>query len=396
MNMASNIEAMDREADALRPHYRRFLEHQGSRILLTAHSHQCWPDVSRDAQLECWDDAARWVDNKWGRVFEVIVPEFQRGVAARLGTQRWQDLAIAPNTHELLSRLVSCFPKDARVLTTDSEFHSLRRQLDRHAEDGMSVHWVPVEAPDFAARFIAAAEQQRPAWAALSQVFFTNSRVVHELPKILTALDALRIPVLVDVYHGFGALPLEVDTWPGAVFVTGGGYKYLQAGEGAAWMLLPAQTSFRPANTGWFADFAHLEERGGVQYGPGGSRFAGATFDPSGLYRARAVMRWMDTMGLDAAELRRRSLARTQLIIELHTQHRLADRGWALATPFEAEQRGGFVSLRHPDARVVCRRLLDEGVMTDARGDLLRLGPAPYTRGSEILRAMEILAALLG
>jgi hypothetical protein len=33
-----------------------------------AHSHHFWPDVSREAQLEYWDDCAKLSDEKWEKV----------------------------------------------------------------------------------------------------------------------------------------------------------------------------------------------------------------------------------------------------------------------------------------------------------------------------------------
>ena len=52
-----------RTPNALAPHYSRF--RVADRLLLTGHSHQAWPDVARQAQLEAYDDAAELVDGKW-------------------------------------------------------------------------------------------------------------------------------------------------------------------------------------------------------------------------------------------------------------------------------------------------------------------------------------------
>ena len=62
------------------------------------------------------------------------------------------------------------------------------------------------------------------------------------------------------------------------VFVTGGGYKYCQLGEGNCFLRVPPHTGMRPVLTGWFAAFDSLAEVGdrGVPYGPGARAFAGA------------------------------------------------------------------------------------------------------------------------
>ncbi len=67
-------------------------------------------------------------------------------------------------------------------------------------------------------------------------------------------------------------------------------------------MHVPAKIiKLSPINTGWLADFSALEKAqvGKVSYGPGGQAYMGATFDPSGLYRMRAVFRWMKDINLN-------------------------------------------------------------------------------------------------
>ncbi len=396
--MTSDVAALDAFATRLRPHYSRFLDLLGEDILMTAHSHQAWPDVSREGHLTAWDDAADLVDNKWSKVFKSILPEFQRRVATRIGSTRPLDLAIAPNTHELVYRLASCFPSDGRVVTTDAEFHSLRRQLNRLAEDGLQVTIVPVQdGHDYARRFLEAVDKVRPHWAALSHVLFTTSRILHDLPAILAGLDARGVPVLVDTYHSFNALPLEVDSWPGTVFVTGGGYKYAQSGEGSCWLLLPPDAErFRPRHTGWFADFRGLDgDQTEISYGPRGMRFFGATFDPTPLYRAVWTMRWMDEQGLSPRVLRTQSVRATRLLISLYDRFDFEARGVALLTPREDELRGPFVTFETERAARLCEALALRGVRTDRRGPLLRFGPAPYTTSVEIRRAMSVLRDLV-
>ncbi len=394
---------IDALAERLRPHYSHFFANVGSDILLTAHSHQAWPDISRTAQLAAWDIAAARIDEKWDHIFATILPDFQRHVASRLGTERWQDLAIAPNTHELVYRLGSCFAPRHRVLTTDSEFYSLRRQLQRWREDGLELDIVPVtdsDAESFAERFIAQADRARPDWAALSYVCFADARVIDDLPTILSELAARDIPVLVDVYHAFNVLELSVDTWPGQVFVTGGGYKYAQTGEGAAWMLVPEQAErFRPRNTGWFSDFANLEAAyeadTAVGYGARGQRFFGATFDPTAIYRGLYVMGWMDEQGLTPTLLRQHSLARSQYLIDAFDKLELAQKGMAIATPRPASKRGGFITLTHERAQDITRALRSRGVRIDVRGNCMRLGPGPYTSCSDMDIAMDRLRSAL-
>ena len=64
--------------EALAPHYSRF--RVSERLLLTGHSHQAWPDVAFEGQIEAWADAAECVDEKWGRA--AARSEVTRGCSA--------------------------------------------------------------------------------------------------------------------------------------------------------------------------------------------------------------------------------------------------------------------------------------------------------------------------
>jgi kynureninase len=147
----------------------------------------------------------------------------------------------------------------------------------------------------------------------------------------------------------------------------------------------------RPLYTGWFSDFAGLEASaadGPVGYGDSpADRFAGSTYDPTSHYRARAVIRFFESEGLGLDCLRRRSLEQTGRLFELLE-------GYEVATPREAEGRGGFVSVRLERATEVVRELRSRGVYVDSRGTLLRFGPAPYTTEDELERAVAALRAI--
>lgn len=92
------LEALRRSPNALAAHYARF--GVAERVLLTGHSHQAWPDVAREAQLEAWDDAARDVDEKWERAFAKAAENGEICVGAAEGCAR---TVPEPGTLALLS-----------------------------------------------------------------------------------------------------------------------------------------------------------------------------------------------------------------------------------------------------------------------------------------------------
>jgi hypothetical protein len=57
---------------------------------------------------------------------------------------------------------------------------------------------------------------------------------------------------------------------------------------------------------------------------------------------------------------------------------------------------GGFLALRTPKAPKFSEELRRRGVWTDYRGDVLRLGPAPYLADEQLTVAMTALRDVLG
>lgn len=372
----------------LTPSYSRFL--RPGRILLTGHSHQAWPDVAREGLLESFEDAAACVDDKWARASEAA-DAVRRAVARTIGA-RDDEIALGASTHELVARFLSALDLRRRphVVTTAGEFHSLHRQLARLREEGVEVTFVPVEPLDELAARLARAVRDDTAALMVSSVLFETSSIVPDLTHATSAAQRRGAEVLVDAYHAFGVVPFSVGELAAEpVFVTGGGYKYAQWGEGCCWLRVPRETALRPVYTGWFSDFASLADpREGaprVGYGPRpADRFAGSTYDPASHYRARAVIRFFEERGLDVPRLRALSLRQTQRILE-------GLGGYRVRTPRDAERRGGFVSLELERANDVVQALRARGVFADARGSILRLGPAPYVTDGEIDAALAAL-----
>ncbi len=367
--------------------FERALSAAPGRLHMAAHSHHLWPDASLAGQQDAWADAARLADRKWERVMGEIWPRAQAEVAAELGLPDPATICFAPNTHELIVRLVSAIdrPRPLRVLASDGEFHSFRRQAARWVEAGeLVVETVAVEpGADFAARFRAAAERGGHDLIFVSQVMFGSGLVLDDLAP-LAALARPEGPwVVIDGYHGFMAVPTDLGAVADRVFYMSGGYKYAMAGEGVAFLHAPPGFAPRPVVTGWYAAFDDLAlPPGAVGHAPDGRRFLGATFDPSGLYRFLAVRDMLAAEGLTTraisdhvAGLRDRllaGLAATPL-------------GRAtLLNPPGAGPAARFVALRVPAAPGWQQALIARDVITDVRGDVLRIGLGLYHDAGDV------------
>jgi kynureninase len=380
--------------NALAPHYSRF--RVAERLLLTGHSHQAWPDVGFAAQQQAWLDAAELVDDKWDKAFAMA--DRVRAGFARLLEDPGGDIALGTNTHELLVRFLSALPltKRPRLVTTDGEFHTVRRQLDRLSEEGIEVVRVPARPANQVAERLARMVTDRTAAVLVSAVLYENAHIVPNLEITLQACRRFGAELLVDAYHALNVVPFSLVTerLEGA-YVVGGGYKYCQLGEGNAFLRLPPDCALRPVITGWYSEFALLSAppiSGPVPYGPGPGRFAGATYDPTSHYRAAAVFDFFEQRGLTPARLREVSQHQVGLLAQefdrLDLDRTVINRD-RRSVPLEAT--GGFLALYAPRAREISQALHRRGVWTDYRGDTLRLGPAPYLSDAQLRDAVAQL-----
>ena len=238
----------------LAAHYSRF--GVGERLLLTGHSHQAWPDVGFEAQQRAWLDAAELVDDKWPRAREQA--EKVKAAFARLLGDPPDNIALGQNTHELVTRWLSALPllKRPRIVTTDAEFHSIRRQVDRLAEEGLDVASVAARPVDTLAERLAVAVDSRTACVMVSSVLFESAEIVPHHEVIADACRRHGAKLLVDAYHHLNVVPFNLRSMGlDDAFVTAGGYKYCQCGEGNAFLRVPPGTRMRPVLTGWFASF---------------------------------------------------------------------------------------------------------------------------------------------
>jgi kynureninase len=366
------------------------------RLLLTGHSHQAWPDVGFEAQQQAWLDAAELLDLKWDAALEKaghVQRHWKRLLNDSAGA-----IALGQNTHELVTRLLSALPLRLRprLVTTDGEFYTIRRQLDRLAEEGLEVVKVPAGPADTLAERLALAVNDKTSCVLVSSVLYATAEVVPELDRVALACARHGAELLIDAYHHINALPFHSGSFQ-HTFVTGGGYKYCQLGEGNCFLRIPPECRLRPVLTGWFAEFSSLEDpaRGGrVAYAPGATRFAGATYDPTSHYRAASVLDFHVREGLTPEFLREVSRYQVSLL-KSSLEAMDPDPSIARVEPMPDERRGGFLAIRSPHARELCEALRKRQVLTDFRDDVLRFGPAPYLTDAQLRDAMKALEEAL-
>lgn len=382
--------------------YTRFLNGHEGKLHFAAHSHHFWPDVSRDGHMAYWDDCALQSDEKWNKIFGEVIPAAQKTIADILNLKSPGQIVFAPNTHELLTRILSLFvgKNKLSILTTSSEFHSWRRQILRLQEDGLKVESVSTEnflqdKQSFLSE-LKSKLKNSPDLFFLSQVFFDSGlALTNEDLLDLYQAKSPNTMMVVDGYHAFAALPVDLSQLEGKIFYLGGGYKYAQAGEGVGFMVVP-KGDWRPAYTGWFADMGNLALPPGKQVGypNDGFAFMGATQDMSGLYRFNAVWKLFQEQKMDIKSIHHYVKNLQTKFIELLPKSFLTDCNLKALHPASLEWHGHFLTFEAQDADAainVQAMLTKKHVLIDRRGQRLRFGFGLYQDMSDIQQVIDRL-----
>ncbi len=374
-------------------HFSEFFADAPDRLHFAAHSHHPWPDVTREAHNRYWADSVRLVDDKWDRVFGEVLPNTRQRIRSVLGLSKQESLTFAPNTHNFLVRIFSCFEPPVRILSTGSEFHSFTRQSRRWEEAGLAViDRIETEPFDsFEDRFMKYVEAGAHDLIYLSSVFYDSGYPVKAIDEMVASVPNDSTFFVVDGYHEFMARPSDLAAIENRAFFLAGGYKYAMAGEGVCFLHSPPGYGLRPVDTGWYAGFGQLESgvTPKVPYNPDGTRFAGATYDPSGIYRLGAVLGWLDDLGLTPDDIH-------AYVVDLQTRFLEAGLELGELIPGRGLDRGNFLTFRSENAAQTYERLHEAGVITDYRGDRLRLGFGIYQDDEDVDRLIKVVSGISG
>ncbi len=279
-----------------------------------------------------------------------------------------------------------------RLVYTDLEFPSLQYLLQGEKRRGADLVTVP--SPDgirVDLEQLLEAIDERTRVVPISHVLF-RSAYVQDAEKIAARCRETGALLLLDTYQSAGVLPLELEEW-GVDAAVGGCLKWLCGGPGNAflWVRPDLGRRLEPAFTGWQSDvepFAFRKDHQRVE--SGAWRFLTGTPNIPALHAARAGLEILND--IEPLDLRRRSLELTSRLLDS------ADRaGFEIRSPRNDEERGGTVTLWHPQAEHLSEGLLAREVICDYRpGSGIRLSPHFYTTDEECDHAIETLVEIAG
>lgn len=224
-----------------------------------------------------------------------------------------------------------------------------------------------------------------------------KSGFLHDIPRMTRQAHEAGALVLWDFSHAAGVIPLDVDNWD-VDFAVGCTYKYLNGGPGSPAFLYVnpkhlAKIGHQPI--GWWGHQAPFAFD--LEYQPAESVRRLLSGTPP-ILSLLPVEFGVDLVVKARVERIREKSKRLGSLFIRAFDARLADLGCQLGSPREDDQRGGHVSIRHPDAYRIYQALTQEfKVLPDFREpDNIRLGFAPlYISYEDILETVSRLAMVI-
>lgn len=298
-----------------------------------------------------------------------------------------QNVMVAANV--FLSALD--YPADRnRIVYSELNFPSLQYLLQGERRRGAEIVVVPspdgvrVELEELLAQI-----DERTRVVPISHVLF-RSAFVQDAAAIARRCREVGALLLLDVYQSAGIVPLRLEAW-GVDAAVGGCLKWLCGGPGNAflWVRPELGRTLEPAFTGWQSDVEPFAFRSGHRRVESGAwRFLTGTPNVPALHAARAGL---EIVGRLAPErIRARSLALTGRLMQA-----AEEAGFELRTPASDAERGGTVTVWHPQAERLTEGLLGRDILCDFRPDAgIRLSPHVYSTFEECDRAIGALVEL--
>jgi selenocysteine lyase/cysteine desulfurase len=365
--------------------FTKFLKAHEGKLHFAAHSHHFWPDISLDGQIKAWELAAESSDHKWEIIFNKIYPQTQKFLAQILHLDNPDRIVFASNTHDHLIKILSLlnWKKKIRILTTNTEFYSFSRQIQRLLEDSLC-EVVTIKTDDDLEKNIIQNLNQNFDLVFLSHVSFKNGRIL-QLEKLLDSFHQCQSLIVIDGYHAIGAIPTIYKNIEKRCFILGGGYKYLMSGEGLGFMSVP-DGDYRPLITGWFSHFGSLTQKNSaVQYGAAGAQFLGATFDPTPLMRFNSIWEHFGNENLNVEKIHEYCQKLMTLFLKNFDHSHLLYSS-------NINSIGHFLTLVLIDQKQtqnLYEKLLKKKIIVDYRENHLRIGFGIYQMENDVLKLCQ-------
>jgi kynureninase len=318
---------------------------------------------------------SHWIDEAQ-RVGDVIG-------AAALGAAHGQVLAVdttSVNFYQLCDAAIRSQPDRDTVISDTANFPTDRYILEGLCErHGKRLVLIDDESSEeyVTEQMLAEHLDDRTALVTLSVIQY-RSGALHDVRALTAMAHDFGALMLWDASHAVGVVDLQFDR-DAVDLAVGCTYKYGNAGPGApAWLYVneKLQGSLHVPVQGWFAQRDQFAMGQGFERADGIRGFQIASPSIIGMRCIESSFGMIAEAGLPA--IARKAAIGTDMMVQLHDAW-LAPLGFELVTPRDASRRGGHITLRHPDAKLIAAAMRDEArVIPDYREPAsIRLAMSP-------------------
>jgi kynureninase len=282
--------------------------------------------------------------------------------AAALGAGPGQVLVCdttSVNFYQLCLAAIHARPGRKTIITDAANFPTDRYILDGIAKQfGLKLVIIDNEDPAIAKHERITTEVLAPylnddvAMVTLEVIQY-RSGARTDLKSITDQVRAIGALVVWDASHAVGAIELNLDA-NGVDLCVGCTYKYGNSGPGSpAWLYVSkrVQSELQVPIQGWFAQDAQFEMGPVFERSQTIRGFQIASPSLMGIRCVQTAFSMIKEAGIDA--IAHKAAVGTQMMIELYDAW-LAPLGIELNTSRDAKERGGHISLVHPDAAQIC------------------------------------------
>ena len=298
----------------------------------------------------------------WGHWVDEAQPTGDLLGAAALGAGPGQVLVCdttSINFYQLCLAAINARPGRKTIITDAANFPTDRYILDGIAKQlGLNLVIINNEDPAIAVHERITTEVLAPylnndvALVTLEVIQY-RSGARTDIKSITDQVRAVGGLVVWDASHAVGAIELNLDA-NGVDLCVGCTYKYGNSGPGSpAWLYVSTriQEQLQVPIQGWFAQEAQFEMGPVFERATGIRGFQIASPSLMGIRCVQTAFSMIQEAGIDA--IAQKAAIGTQMMIELFDAW-LAPLGLELNTSRLSHERGGHISLVHPDAAQIC------------------------------------------
>ncbi len=342
----------------------------------------------------------------WSHWVDEAQPTGDLLAAAALGAGSGQTLVCdttSVNFYQLCLAAIHARPGRKTIITDAANFPTDRYILDGIAKQ-FNLKLVIIDNEDFSA---AVHERITPEILApylnddvalvTFEIIQYRSGARTDVKAITDQVRAIGGLVVWDASHAVGAIDLDLDA-NGVDLCVGCTYKYGNSGPGSpAWLYVSTriQKELQVPIQGWFAQGAQFEMGPQFEKADGIRGFQIASPSLMGIRCVQTAFEMIKEAGIAAIEAK--AAIGTQMMIDLYDAW-LKPLGIELNTSRNPKERGGHISLVHPDAAQICVALREiSNVIPDYRTpNSIRLAISPLpTSYSEVWDGFERMRDLV-